>query len=98
DGQGCVVAEERQDALGSGEAVARGGGVEEPDVHGAVQVAAPLLERQRLSVRGPGEDLAGWLEVADPAVAWPGPGPRQPGGQRDDPDGMAEAQREPGSG
>src|SRR5215469_6665480 len=38
DGQDPLLVEERQDDLGSGETVARGGCVEEPDMRGAVQV------------------------------------------------------------
>src|SRR5262249_644237 len=97
DGQDPCLVEERQDDLGSGETVAGGGGVQEPDIRGAVQVAAPLLARNRLSDRGPGEDLAEGLEVANPAAAWPGPGARGAGGQFYDLDGLTEVQGEPGA-
>src|SRR5215472_10318982 len=68
DGQDVILVEERQDDLGSGETVARGGGVEEPDLHGAGRGPARLLESKRLSGPKPGEDLAVRIKVHDPAL------------------------------
>src|SRR5262249_518372 len=85
---------EGQDDLGRGERGAGGGGIQHPHVHGVV--AAPLLESQVAAVGGPGEDLADRLDVANSA-ARPGPGPGGAGGQRDDLDGLAEVQGEPGA-
>src|SRR5262249_56077169 len=45
DGQDVMLVEERQDDLGSGETVARGGGVQDPAIPPPVPVTTPFLPR-----------------------------------------------------
>src|SRR5215471_16665783 len=70
-GEGAGPGREPHDDLGRGERGTRGRGVQHADLHGLVVVAAPFLEREIAAVRGPGEDLAHGLPVADPAAAGP---------------------------